>query len=104
MLLNLKPYYTHYRSLTHLGVPIIIGQIGTIVLGFADTLMIGRHSTQELAAAAFVNNMFVLVLIFAMGFSYGLTPIVGSLYGREEHDKIGGILKNSLVANTLLAL
>ncbi|WP_028896289.1 MATE family efflux transporter [Prevotella sp. HUN102] len=104
MLLNLKPYYTHYRSLTHLGVPIIIGQIGTIVLGFADTLMIGRHSTQELAAAAFVNNMFVLVLIFAMGFSYGLTPIVGSLYGREEHGKIGGMLKNSLVANTLLAL
>lgn len=52
----------------------------------------------------FVNNMFVLVLIFAMGFAYGLTPIVGSLYGREECGKIGAILKNSLVANTLLAM
>ena len=60
----LKPYYTHYKSLTQLGLPIIIGQIGTIILGLADTLMIGQHSTTELGAAAFVNNMFVLVIHF----------------------------------------
>lgn len=100
----LKPYNTHYKALSYLGIPIIIGQIGSIVLGFADTLMIGRHSTTELGAAAFVNNMFVLVLIFAIGFSYGLTPIVGSLYGKEENKKIGGILKNAIIANTLLSI
>lgn len=100
----LKPYYTHYKSLTQLGLPIIIGQIGTIILGLADTLMIGQHSTAELGAAAFVNNMFVLVLVLGMGFAYGLTPIVGSLYGREENNKIGGILKNALLVNTLLAV
>ena len=100
----LKPYYPHYKSLTQLGLPIIIGQIGTIILGLADTLMIGQHSTTELGAAAFVNNMFVLVLVLGMGFAYGLTPIVGSLYGREENNKIGGILKNALLVNTLLAV
>lgn len=36
-----------------------------IILGFADTLMIGHHSTQELAAASFVNNMFNLAIISA---------------------------------------
>ena len=54
----LKPYYTHYKSLTQLGLPIIIGQIGTIILGLADTLMIGQHSTTELGAAC-------------IGFSFG---------------------------------
>ena len=44
----------------------------------------GHHSTNELAAASFVNNMFTLAIIFATGFSYGLTPIVGSLFGRGE--------------------
>ena len=58
-------YETHYRNLTYLGVPIIIGQLGNLILNFADTLMIGHHSTKELAAAAFVNNMFTLVIIFA---------------------------------------
>lgn len=100
----IKKYSYHYQSLTYLGVPIIIGQLGTIILGFADTLMIGHHSTPELAAAAFVNNMFTLVLVFSMGFAYGLTPIVGSLYGQEKHAKIGEMLKNSLLANTLLAV
>ena len=36
----------YYRELLCIGVPIIIGQLGTIILGFADTLMIGHHSTE----------------------------------------------------------
>lgn len=59
-------YETHYRNLTYLGVPIIIGQLGNLILNFADTLMIGHHSTEELAAAAFVNNMFTLVIILLL--------------------------------------
>ena len=70
-------YKEHYKALISLGLPIVIGQIGVIVLGFADTLMIGHHSTIELGAASFVNNVFNLVIIFSTGFSYGLTPIVG---------------------------
>lgn len=93
-----------YKSLFKLGIPIIIGQIGVIVLGFADTLMIGHHDTQELAAASFVNNMFTLAIIFATGFAYGLTPIVGNLFGRGEQARVGCVLKNSLLANTLLAV
>lgn len=49
-------YPDHYRKLITLGVPIIIGQIGMIILGFADTIMIGHHSTEELGAASFVTT------------------------------------------------
>lgn len=98
--MNLKPY----KTLLSLGIPIVIGQIGVIVLGFVDTLMIGHHSTNELAAASFVNNMFNLAIIFCTGFSYGLTPIVGSLFGQQKCNAVGQILKNSLAANTLLAI
>ena len=48
-------YIQHYKSLFTLGIPIVIGQVGVIILGFADTLMIGHHSTNELAAASFVR-------------------------------------------------
>ena len=94
---------SHYRALLSLGLPIVIGQIGVIVLGFADTLMIGHHSTTELAAASFVNNMFNLAIIFSTGFAYGLTPVVGSLFGRHKVSEVGRTLKNSLAANTVLA-
>ena len=95
---------SHYKSLLKLGIPIVIGQLGMIVLGFADTLMIGHHSTEDLAAASFVNNMFNLVIIFATGFSYGLTPIVGSLFGKGEQKSVGRTLKNALWANGLMGL
>ena len=54
-------YKGHYKALFYLGLPIVIGQMGVIVLGFADTLMVGHHSTAELAAASFTNNLFRMV-------------------------------------------
>lgn len=94
----------HYKEIMTLGLPIIVGQLGTIVLGFADTLMIGHHSTRELAAAGLVNNIFGLVLLFYLGFSYGLTPIVGRMFGMGQHEKIGGKVKNALIANMLVGI
>ncbi len=99
-----KRYLPHYKALVRLGVPIVVGQIGVVILGFADTLMIGHHSMEELAAASFVTTMFTLLLIFAMGFSYGLTPLVGAMFGRGERRGIGSMLRNSLSANTVLAV
>ena len=95
---------THYKNLTYLGVPIIIGQLGNLILNFADTLMIGHHSTEELAAAAFVNNMFTLVIIFAIGFTYAVTALVGILYGQENTHRIGELMKSATAANTCMAL
>lgn len=99
-----KVYRGHYKALFYLGLPIVIGQVGVIVLGFADTLMIGHHSTDELGAASFVNNVFNLAIIFSTGFSYGLTPIVGSLYGNRQLAPAGQALRCSLLANLLVAL
>ncbi len=97
-------YKRHYKELLYLGIPIMIGQLGTIILGFADTIMIGHHSAAELSAAGFVNTIFNLAIIFGLGFSYGLTPIVGSLFGRGEESRAGGILKSSIVANLLISI
>ncbi len=97
-------YKDHYKALFYLGLPIVIGQLGVIILGFADTLMVGHHSTMELGAASFVNSVFMLLIIFSTGFSYGLTPIVGGLYGNRQLAAAGQALRCSLLANLLVAL
>lgn len=94
----------NYKALITLGLPIVIGQLGVIVLSIADTMMVGRYGTDELAAASFVNNMFNLIIVTATGFSYGITPVVGRLFGRGEKAEAGGVLKNAVVANGLLAM
>ena len=88
--LNSAQKQHYYRELLSIGIPIIIGQLGTIVLGFADTLMIGHHSTEELAAAGLVNNIFTLVLV---SYIYGLfirtNPYYRSpvWYGKDKRDR-----------------
>ena len=103
MAFTLEKIKSRYGALAALGLPIVVGQIGNVVLGFADTLMVGHHSMEELAAASFVNTMFTLVVLFATGFSYGLTPVAGSLFGRGMKGDIGAAVKNSLTANMLLS-
>ena len=76
----------------------MMGQMSTIVMGLADTLMVGHYGTNELAAAGFVNNVLALLVIGGMGFSYGLTPIVGALLGEGRVHSIAGKLKNGLFA------
>ena len=97
-------YNNHYRTLLSIGIPIMIGQLGMIILSFADTMMVGHHSTSELGAASFVNNIMNLVIITGTGFSYGLTPIVGGMFGRKQLPEAGQALRCSLLANTLAAV
>ena len=100
MTYNYDKYSYHYKTLLSLGLPLIVGQVGTIVLGFADTLMVGHHSVNELAAASFVNTVMSIVLVFALGFSYGLTPIIGRLFGRGDSREVGAVVSNGLYAAT----
>ena len=70
------------KSLIALSVPLIIGELGSIAQQFADTIMVGHHSTVELAASGMVNNIFYFVIYFVLGISYAITPLVGNAFGR----------------------
>lgn len=95
---------SHYSATLRLGLPIAIGQLGVIILGFADTLMVGRYSTDALAASAFVNNLFTLFTFLLMGYSYGLTPIVSTLFGQGKQAEAGEQLKPALLSGTAFCL
>ena len=41
----LGTYKRYYASILSLGFPIMLGQIGIIMTGFCDTLMVGHYST-----------------------------------------------------------
>lgn len=103
-MIQFSAYKEHYKDTIRLGVPIMLGQLGIIIVGFADNIMVGHHSTNELAAASFVNNFFNLAFIFGMGFSYGLTPIIGGLFAGKELKKAGETLKNSLFINFIVGI
>lgn len=93
-----------YGQLLKLGFPVLITQIGVILVSFIDTAMVGAYGVPELAASAFVNSVFMLPLVMQMGFAQGTTPIIGALFGKNDSKAIGRTLKSSLQVNFYIAL
>lgn len=97
-------YKEYYASILKIGIPIVIGQLGIVAVGLADNIMVGQYAVPDLAAASFVNSVFNIPILFGMGFSYGLTPLVGQFFGRNERFKIGSLLRNSLLVNLIIGV
>lgn len=95
-----------YKQIARLGLPILVGQLGMVATGFADNIMVGRYSTEALASASFVNNLFNCVVFCIIGFTYGILPLVGALFGDGERQsgKIGGLMRNALAVNIVFTV
>lgn len=50
-----------------LAAPLIIGQLSQMLLGVADTVMVGRLGVTPLASLTFVNSLFYLPFVFGIG-------------------------------------
>ena len=100
----LKSYKEEYKNLIRLGLPVLVTQVGIIVVNFADTMMVGTYGTEELAAAAFVNSLFIIATVMQIGFASGITPLIGVLYSRGEHHEAGRTLRAGLQINIILSL
>lgn len=81
-----------------MGIPIAVGQIGMTLQNLADNVMVGQHSTQELAAAGLINGMFILALMLTVGFSIGSVPLIGALYAQDDKRQIASTLLDSILA------
>ena len=66
--------------------------------------MVGQHSTDELAASSFVNNVLNTFIIFGTGFSFALTPLVGENLARDKKYVVSAWLKNGIAANFILSI
>lgn len=74
------------RHTLKLALPIMTGQLGQMLLGLTDTLMIGRVGTVELAAAAFVNVLVHLVLVAGIGLAAAVSVQVSHAHGSKDSD------------------
>lgn len=97
-------YMNKVREILKIGVPIMLGQACVIILAFADNIMIGWHSVNELAASSFVNNVMNFFILTELGFASGMTPIIGAFHGNGNVKGVGTTVKNGLLVNGIIGL
>ena len=95
----MRPISSHIKAISLLGLPIVVGQLGVIVQGMADTIMVGQYGTPELSGSALVNNIYNFIIFFLLGISYATTPITGAAFGQGDDESVSRSLKDSLIVN-----
>ena len=103
-MIDFSKYTTEYRMLTKLGLPITVSQIGMTLQGLCDTVMLGQHSAMDLAAAGFVNSIFIIAILLGIGFSNGSVARMGYLYGADKRQDLMSVFKSGIWANATLAV
>lgn len=91
----------YYKDILRLAYPISLGQLGNVLANMADSLMLGNYDADHLAASAFSFNIFITVLLFLMGFSIGITPLVAQAAGNRNTSELAKIFKNGFVTNVV---
>ncbi|MGM9784172.1 MAG: MATE family efflux transporter [Candidatus Cryptobacteroides sp.] len=104
MNLSLKKYLPFYKRNLKVAFPVMITQAGQVVVQLADNIMVGHVGTAQLAGVSFANAIFLIGFITLLGFSQGLTPLVGESYAKGDHKKASHLLHNSLVLNVIVYL
>ena len=107
-MVKIRHYIPFYKRNLHLAFPIVLSQIGQVTVALVDNMMVGHVGTTELAAAAFANSVFIIGMVFGMGVAYGLTPLVGVAFGKNDLKTTVAWLKNGvfthLIASIILTL
>ncbi|WP_421764154.1 MATE family efflux transporter [Ekhidna sp.] len=93
----------HFRKNIILSLPVIIGQLGHIMVGVSDSIMVGRIGVIPLAAATFAGTIYHVLMLFGIGVSYAITPKVAATDVRDK-TKLLQFLQNGFFMNLGLGL
>ena len=78
------PFRRHISETLKLAWPVIAGQVGHVIIGNADTIMIGKLGSAELAAASLANGIFIFVAIIGLGVGIAISPITAQALGAKK--------------------
>jgi MATE family multidrug resistance protein len=93
----------HTKETIALAWPLVATQVGHIVTGIVDTIFLGQLGITHQAAGILSNSLYILLLVFTIGMSYALTPLVTEAHESSDTVKKAALFKNGLFLNFAVA-
>jgi MATE family multidrug resistance protein len=94
-------YKEHIKHTLKLSYPVIIGQLGFMMMGVVDSMMVGNLGPAPLAAASLGNSLTILIFIIGIGLSFAVTPLVAISVGAKKYSDCGVYFRQSLLVNLI---
>lgn len=80
--------FRHYaKELMNIALPIIMGNLGFILIGAGDVLIAGRHSTDTLAAISIATAITNCIQTFGIGLIASVSPLLSNFRGEKKSAK-----------------
>ena len=103
----LENYKTDIIATYQLALPIIAGQLGIMLMGFADTVQVGRMekgSVQALAASADANGMIINIAIIGYICLQIIAPLVSKAKAENNFSECRRLLKANILVAVLMSI
>ncbi|MEM9390203.1 MAG: MATE family efflux transporter [Bacteroidota bacterium] len=97
----MQNYKAHLKKNFLLAYPVMISQVGHMMVNVADSVMVGQLGALPLAGASLANVIFHLLMTFGIGISYAITPLVAAADGEGNTARVSEILKNGFLLNII---
>jgi MATE family multidrug resistance protein len=98
------PMRAELAALLGLAAPLVLIQVGMMLMGVVDTIMVGRVSPAALASAALGNLYFFVITMFGSGVLLALDPIIAQALGAGDDLAVSRGLQRGLVLSLVLAV
>lgn len=92
------------RVLLRLSAPVALTQVGLMLTGVVDTLMVSRLGVTELAASALGNMWQWSFMSFGLGIVMGVDPLISQAHGRGDGPGTALALQRGLVLAFLVSI
>lgn len=79
--------FKYIKELFTLALPIIMGNLGHILLGAADCFVAGKYSTGALSAISIATSIHVTLVMFGIGLTISISPLLSNKRGAKEGAK-----------------
>jgi MATE family multidrug resistance protein len=90
------------RPTLTLALPIMAGMVSQMLMGLADTIMVGRVGVVPLAAASLVSAIAHLPFVFGMGLLSCIAVLTAQAYGAKQPVEAGEVLRHGLVLSGII--
>lgn len=101
----LKDKLFYIKNLLQIAFPIILGNVGFIMIGVGDVVVAGRHSTDTLAAVSLATAIINCITIMGIGVLGSISPILSNYRGagKEPEKYFYPSLKFALIVSVIMS-
>ncbi|TFG94895.1 MAG: MATE family efflux transporter, partial [Calditrichales bacterium] len=87
-----------------LAYPVIIGQLGHMMMGVVDSVMVGQIGAAPLAASSVAHGLFMIFMIFGIGVSMALSPLTAMAAGAKRYAECGVVFRQGFLVNIVIGI